>query len=519
MKKRHIYVLLVCFCLCLSAFVGYKYVVYKYGVEDGLEYDEKEKRYEMPGLRFIREPYTSLTETNTDSILSESRIDHNLSKYDTLLKIGLNEVNDKNSFVVPGMVATKTLTNNVTGNSSMCTSMTPQGICVTDHYIFISAYCHTHTHNSVLYMLDMKTHAFIKEIVLPGRPHAGNIAYDPVHNNIWIACVGKSFLTNTSTAYLNCISLDKIEEYDFNESKEPIPYDQKYQIDGFKNASFITYYKQNIFVGNYYEDEWKDSYIVRFPITEDGGLETKSVSSLFGDKELAVGKEKAIIGKYCQGVCFDKGYLMIMQSSGRMKSKLNVYVGSEYQEDVEEMIELENKHREFENHANICETYPIMMEEKEEQVNQYVEQIDEIEKELVTLDEEIEKYLEQKQEGEEYEALLNKQEELNSKKEEIQIQKDELETEIQSLQETLDEELKVEIDFDLEEYNEKCNREIIYSLEDDLASATYELPARLEQAMISPLDEYRLYLLFESGAQAYRNQLGVDVVDRVLIIQ
>ena len=38
-----------------------------------------------------------------------------------------------------------------------CTSMTPQGIVITDKYIYISAYCYTHNHNSVIYQLDKDT--------------------------------------------------------------------------------------------------------------------------------------------------------------------------------------------------------------------------------------------------------------------------------------------------------------------------------------------------------------------------
>ena len=54
-------------------------------------------------------------------------------------------------------------------------------------YLLISAYCHTHRHNSVIYVLDLETHKYIKEIVLQGRSHVGAIAYDPVHRNVWVA--------------------------------------------------------------------------------------------------------------------------------------------------------------------------------------------------------------------------------------------------------------------------------------------------------------------------------------------
>src|SRR5699024_4818293 len=89
------------------------------------------------------------------------------------------------TYIIPGLNGTQTCT--PAGTAAFCTSMTPQGLAVTKDYLFISAYCHTGQHNSVLYMIDKHTHTFIKEIVLPGRSHVGGLAYDPVHQNLWVS--------------------------------------------------------------------------------------------------------------------------------------------------------------------------------------------------------------------------------------------------------------------------------------------------------------------------------------------
>ena len=50
---------------------------------------------------------------------------------------------------------------------AMCTTMTPQGLAVTEDYVFISAYCHAKKHNSVIYMINKESHRFIKKLFCP----------------------------------------------------------------------------------------------------------------------------------------------------------------------------------------------------------------------------------------------------------------------------------------------------------------------------------------------------------------
>ncbi len=46
-------------------------------------------------------------------------------------------------------------------------------------------YCHAKKHNSVIYMINKESHRFIKEIILPGQPHVGGLAYDSEHQILW----------------------------------------------------------------------------------------------------------------------------------------------------------------------------------------------------------------------------------------------------------------------------------------------------------------------------------------------
>ncbi|MCF0106596.1 MAG: hypothetical protein HUJ53_07525, partial [Holdemanella sp.] len=439
----------------------------------------------VPLTGFKVEPETDRTETSTDAVLTDEQVNYTLLKYPTMVELGLNRVTADNSFPIPGLIATKTLESNDSNEFSMCTSMTPQGICRTSKYIFISAYCHTKSHNSVLYMIDGNTNTFIKEIILPDKPHAGNICYDPVNNNIWVACTGKGFVTGKRTAYLNCLNLNTIEAYDFNTSKKPIVFDMKYEIEGFRNASFISYYRGNIFVGNYRNNDKENSYVQRFPITDEGGLETKPVKQALKTKQIASGREMAVIDKFCQGIFLEEGTLVMTQSTGNAKSKITVFYESDYETSINEMTDLEYQYKAYLQNKEVLETYPGLIKSKKNLLDEIDEMI-----------------------SDETDSL---------KRDQYKKQRDTLAEEIENLEVILKIETEANITFDLDAYKEKYNKEVVYSLEDKNADDIFELPPRLEQVFASTYNDC-LYLLFESGAHAYKNQFGADAIDRILIV-
>ena len=89
---------------------------------------------------------------------------------------GRKKEKEYGTYIIPGLRYTRTFLNAEGTKQAVCTSMTPQGLAVTDEYVLVSAYCHTEKHNSVIYVINKETHRFIKEVVLPGLPHVGGLA-------------------------------------------------------------------------------------------------------------------------------------------------------------------------------------------------------------------------------------------------------------------------------------------------------------------------------------------------------
>ncbi|MGA9519658.1 MAG: hypothetical protein WBV27_12835, partial [Trichococcus sp.] len=170
-------------------------------------------------------------ETNTEASLgSLDELMEGLSDYPKLYRAAFEEDGidpEENIFIIPGMDATLTL-HHEHEEEEICTTMTPQGLAVNKDYLFISAYCQTKEHNSVIYVLDKKSGSFIKEIVLDGIPHAGGLAYDNNHELLWVTS------EKGDTAQVITLSLKDIEAYDFTDSAEPIAYTDSIELPDIK---------------------------------------------------------------------------------------------------------------------------------------------------------------------------------------------------------------------------------------------------------------------------------------------
>lgn len=140
--------------------------------------------------------------------------------------------------------------------------MTPQGMTLTENYLLISAYCYDHRHHSVIYVLDRQTGIHLKTIPLPDLPHAGGLAYDPIHKKIWISnTAGKHAAVAT-------IHLEDIDNY--NELNGPIAYREKVAIKELPRASAITYDHGYLVVALFSLKTF--GQVVCYPIDEDGAL-------------------------------------------------------------------------------------------------------------------------------------------------------------------------------------------------------------------------------------------------------
>lgn len=235
---------------------------------------------------------------------------------------------DYGTYVIPGLDATETQVFGEKNTSSICTSMTPQGLAVTEDYLLVTAYCYTNTHDSVIYVIDKNTHEFVKEIVLRNKSHVGGIAYDTIHNNIWISCMSRGI------PQVNAITLDQLNEYHFQDSYEPISYSQSYDLYAITRNSFLTYYNNSLYIGYYTSNS--ASVLEEYNITEDGTLETSTVNDSLTTSQLGVDSltplalpsGMRVITERAQGVAFYKNRILTSHSYGVLPGSLKVFPNS-----------------------------------------------------------------------------------------------------------------------------------------------------------------------------------------------
>ncbi|NCB92645.1 MAG: hypothetical protein EOM40_08780 [Clostridia bacterium] len=231
---------------------------------------------------------------------------------------------DYGTYIVPGLNGTESLVFGDKGTGSICTSMTPQGLAVTEDYLLVSAYCHSSTHNSVIYMIDKKTHEFIKEIVLRNKSHVGGLAYDSVHHNLWVAGMSRGI------PQVNAITLNQLEDYSFQDEYLPVTYSQSYDLYAISRSSFLTYYDNALYVG--YFTEKTASVMEEYDILEDGTLATQTMTNSLDVTDsitpIALPSDMRVITEQAQGVAFYKDKLLFSRSYGVLPSALEVYNNS-----------------------------------------------------------------------------------------------------------------------------------------------------------------------------------------------
>lgn len=236
------------------------------------------------------------------------------------------------TYAVPGLKTAETMEADGSEKMAVCTNMTPQGITASEDCLFISAYCHAHKHNSVIWVLDKASGEFVKEIVLEGRPHVGSLAYDGDHGNLWI-CAQENGL-----AMSNCISADTIEHYSFQENRKPVVYDGKNTLVEIARSSFMTYADSMLYIG-FFTDSG-NSMIARYGITDDGTLEQTDVDLDGRQTNIAVLSESAEISSKVQGAAFYKYKILLSESYGMFQSKLRIFeniAGEQFTDEKAEM--------------------------------------------------------------------------------------------------------------------------------------------------------------------------------------
>ena len=225
------------------------------------------------------------------------------------------------TYIIPGLKSTRTLLTSEGDMPAICTSMTPQGLAITENYVFVSAYCHTKKHNSVIYMINKETHRFIKEIVLPGQPHVGGLAYDSEHQVLW-------YSSNTQElAQAVSLTMDTIEAYDYDESRHPIDVNQISSLYGIVRDSFMTFYEGCLYVGCF--TKYTESAIARYPVDNQGKLIRTSDESLGMNFDMAVPLDYSTISEQAQGMTFYNDKLLLSHSYGILPSRVVFYEKSD----------------------------------------------------------------------------------------------------------------------------------------------------------------------------------------------
>lgn len=208
--------------------------------------------------------------------------------------------------LMPGLAHTRSF-DAWEGLPAMSRHMVPQGVAVSDKWIFVSAYDGAYQTNSVIYMIDKATGKLAKTLVLEGQPHVGGLAYDDTVDRLWIATrKGKA-------AQLASVSLEQLEAYKAEDNKL-LEYDTQISIAGPKRASFVEYFEGSLYVG--YFDVAGPGILCRYRLTWGGELLDEVANSPTETWEIPT---------RAQGIALTKDYVFVSQSYGVESSRLYVY--------------------------------------------------------------------------------------------------------------------------------------------------------------------------------------------------
>lgn len=230
------------------------------------------------------------------------------------LKAALDHDAKPETYTIPGLLRTKTLTVNG-GKVGTSTTMDPQGLAVTGKQVIISAYSRDKKYHSVLYVLNQRTGAFEKQIVLPDASHVGGLAYDPVAKRLWVT------IESAGGAALAAYDAKTLSAASFAAKHRATAYDHVVKLPQIPRASFITYHKNALYVG--YFGVGKAGKFRSYPLNDAGLPQTKQHADL--DLRGAGTVAGYSTNKSLQGVAFYQGKLLFSQSYGPKPSSLLVF--------------------------------------------------------------------------------------------------------------------------------------------------------------------------------------------------
>ncbi|WP_142967076.1 hypothetical protein [Enterococcus casseliflavus] len=119
-------------------------------------------------------------------------------------------------------------------HADQCQAMTPQGLAVSEDYLFLSAYCSQQEHHSQLYIIERTSGRHLKTVVLPKRPHVGGLVFERATQMLWLTITGKGM------GRVACVSLQALLEDDSLATNQPIAYQQVIELAGITHSSYLA---------------------------------------------------------------------------------------------------------------------------------------------------------------------------------------------------------------------------------------------------------------------------------------
>lgn len=201
----------------------------------------------------------------------------------------LKNANYTRTFAIPGMKNT-----NVAGFAS--TKMIPQAGCLAGGYLLVSAYDKSGDDESVIYVINKSTKAYITTIVMPNKTKLNAMAYDG--NYIWV----------TQKKKISYFPYDVITKAIGSGS-------QYYELTAFTGTlpilttgSYMTYYNNILWVGAYHATATTNAY--GYSLTKDSAGKVALKQTYY-----------IAIPSRTRAISFDSdGYLYVTRSSKQVSS-------------------------------------------------------------------------------------------------------------------------------------------------------------------------------------------------------
>lgn len=141
----------------------------------------------------------------------------------------------------------------------------PQGICTIKDLILISMYDSTHELNSKVCII--KDGNIIHTTLLDNKAHVGGLCYDDIHDNIWIT---------DRSGTISCYEYQDIKSRSEVKAKyKKVQISGLINISGYKAVSYITYFNNRLYMGNY--NTGANCKLYSYELNKDGSINLDSI--------------------------------------------------------------------------------------------------------------------------------------------------------------------------------------------------------------------------------------------------